>query len=88
MWRWSMEAGWDRWEDVRWDDWMAFRELEGIVRFRRERGIHHLPWDLHDDGVTVTDHPAKDLIEPDGRIGRANCAGLTREERADYDVLM
>ena len=76
----------DRWEDIPWDQWLKFREwvgagepLPGI-----SAGIHYFVVCIHDDGVAVNVIPQKYMIDPDGKIGRDNFAGLTRQEREDY----
>jgi hypothetical protein len=85
---WKPEA--DRWEDIPYDKWMAFRglgtpfvPLSGVTG-----GIHYFIVSIHDDGVAVNLIPHKYLIEPDGQIGRDNFAGLTRQEREDYQRIM
>jgi hypothetical protein len=80
----------DRWEDIPWDQWLKFREwvgagepLPGI-----RAGIHYFVVCIHDDGVAVNVIPQKYMIDPDGKIGRDNFAGLTRQEREDYQRLV
>ena len=82
--------GEDRWELIAWDPWMAFRAimepfmpLPGV-----SSGIHHFIVCIHDDGAPVNLIAHKYLIEPDGRIGADNFAGLTRDEREDLNRLM
>jgi hypothetical protein len=79
-----------RWELISWDAWSKFRAisiphepLPGVTG-----GIHHFIVCIHDDGAAVNLIPHKYLIEPSGKIGPDNFAGLTRKEREDYDRLM
>jgi hypothetical protein len=51
-------------------------------------GIHYFVTGVHENGATINIIQHKYLIEPDGRIGRDNFAGLTREERADFSRVM
>ena len=80
----------DRWDLIAWPDWMAFRgilappvPLAGIAG-----GIHYFLVCIHDRAQPVNFIPHMYLIEPDGRIGPDNFAGLTAEDRADYGRLM
>ena len=79
----------DSWEDIRWDKWMKFRAWENAEPLPGIRGgIHHFVVCIHDDGVAVNVIPQKYMIDPDGKIGRDNFAGLTRQEREDYQRLV
>jgi hypothetical protein len=94
----------DRWEPITWDHWQAFQgeldmwiEPNNEVRSSRapsvgipgiSGGIHYFIMVLHEDGVPLRISPAKYLIEPDGRMGRDNFAGFTRDDRIDYRWLM
>jgi len=79
----------NRWEEIRWDDFLAFREfvpfkpLPGIAG-----GVHHFVVCVCGDGQTYNIIPHKYLVEPTGRIGRDNFYGWNREEREDFDRLM
>jgi len=80
----------DRWELIRWADWMNFMQLgdrkaplKGIAS-----GIHYFIVCINDDGVPFNLIAHKYLIERDGSIGRDNFAGLTKQEREDYGRLM
>jgi len=80
----------DRWETISWDAWGAFRGilapavgLSGI-----SGGVHYFIVCVHDDGVPVNLIPHKYMIDPDGRIGADNFAGLTKAERDDYNRIM
>lgn len=80
----------NRWEEIEWDDFLAFREcfapfkpLPGIAG-----GVHHFVVCVCGEGRTYNIIPHKYLVEPTGRIGRNNFYGWNREEREDFDRLM
>jgi hypothetical protein len=80
----------DRWETITWATWMTFRGLSAeFVPLPNVRGgVHHFVVCAHDSRVPLNLIPHKYLIDPDGRIGNDNFAGLTREERTEYQRLM
>ena len=80
----------DRWEDIPWDAWAAFRGimapsvgLPGI-----SGGIHHFMVVVFDGDTPVNLISHKYLVESDGTVGDDNFGGLTREERDDYSRIM
>jgi len=80
----------DRWEAISWDDWLQFRELKHPFMPLPEisGGIHYFIVCIHDDSTPINLIPHKYLIDPDGHIGSDNFAGLTAEERDDYNRIM
>jgi hypothetical protein len=80
----------DRREMISWKAWTALRRLmeppAGLPGI--SGGIHYFLVCVHDNNVPVNLIPHKYLVEPDGRIGVDNFAGLTRKERADYSRIM
>jgi hypothetical protein len=61
-----------------------FEPLRGV-----RGGIHYFIVAICDEDGTplnLIDH--KYLIEKDGRVARDNFAGLTKDERADYDRIL
>jgi len=84
------KPGKNRWEEVGWDDFLAFREfltpfkpLPGVTS-----GIHHFVVCVCGEGQTYNIIPHKYLVEPSGKIGRDNFYGWNREEREDFNRLM
>jgi hypothetical protein len=80
----------NRWVEVDWDDFLAFREF--VVPFRP---LHGVAGGVHYFVVCVCDHawtyniiPHKYLVEPNGKIARDNFYGWNREEREDFKRLM
>jgi hypothetical protein len=79
----------DRWELISWDAWSAFRAITPFASLPDVvGGIHYFIVCIHDDGVPINLIPHKYIIEPDGRIGSDNFAGLTRTERDDYSRIL
>ena len=79
-----------RWEEIRWKDWCAFREIEQPFRPLRgvNGGLHYFAVCAHDGTHTSQIFQHKYLIDPGGRIGSADFAGLTKKERAEYERLV
>jgi hypothetical protein len=80
----------NRWVEISWEDILAFREF--MVPFKAlpgvAGGVHHFVVCICGDGQTYNIIPHKYLIEPNGKIGRANFYGWNREEREDFNRLM
>ncbi len=80
----------NRWEEIGWDDFLAFREffapfkpLPGIAG-----GVHYFVVCVCGEGQTYNIIPHKYLVEPTGRIGRDNFYGWNCQEREDFGRLM
>jgi hypothetical protein len=82
--------GENRWVEIDWDDFLAFREV--TVPFRAlpgvAGGVHYFVVCICDDGQTYNVIPHKYLVESNGKIGRDNFYGWNREEREDFSRLM
>ena len=78
----------DRWELIGWADWVASVWPPQACLPGVPAGIHYFIVCIHHDGVPLNLIPHKYLVEPDGRIGADNFAGLSRTERDDYRRLM
>jgi hypothetical protein len=80
----------NRWVEVGWDDFGAFRAL--FTPFRPLAGVgpgvHHFVVCACGEEQTWNIIPHKYLVEPSGKIGRDNFYGWNREEREDLDRLM
>jgi hypothetical protein len=80
----------DRWVEIDWDDFAAFREF--LTPFRPlpgvAGGVHYFVVCICGDGQTYNIIPHKYLVEPNGKIGRDNFYGWNREEREDFNRLM
>jgi hypothetical protein len=80
----------NRWTEVGWDDFLAFREC--FVPFKPllglTAGVHHFVVCVCGEGQTFNIIPHKYLVEPNGKIGRDNFYGWNREEREDFNRLM
>lgn len=76
----------DAWVKVLMNDWLAFLGIDTAPKGLRglQAGIQYFVVCIDDNGVPVNIIPHKYLVEPGGRMGPDNFAGLTKEERADY----
>jgi hypothetical protein len=77
----------NRWAEIDWDDFLAFREF--MVPFRVlpgvGGGVHYFVVCICGDGQTYNIIPHKYLVEPSGKIGRDKFYGWNREEREDFN---
>jgi hypothetical protein len=78
----------DRWELIGWANWVAFVWPPQACLPGVPAGIHYFIVCIHHDGAPLNLILHKYLIDPDGRIGADNFAGLSRTERDDYRRLM
>lgn len=79
-----------RWEEIGWAAWCAFRGMDVPFKPLRgvESGLHYFAVCAHDGVHTREIFQHKYLIDPGGKIGAADFAGLTKQERAEYDRLV
>jgi hypothetical protein len=80
----------NRWLEIDWDDFAAFRALFTPFRPLADvgPGVHYFVVCACGEEQTWNIIAHKYLVGPDGQIGRDNFYGWNREEREDFNRLM